>query len=592
MARRGLSDGARCADRAHGAGGVGALRVLGAPARRPRSGGRLARPRRASQAPDRPARRRARAARRSRRARICAWISRGVPGSRARARRTCPTARSSAVRRRAGWRARSSSTCPRCSTAACAAASGCASRRASSSTPRPRSARRSCSRASTPTTGARRVGEFAIGTNEMVAARRRRHALRREDRRHVPPRARSLVPAARRRQRLGHPLGPGLRPARRRPHRGRRRAAAGRREADGLMDPFDDLYARVIVEHALAVRAGQSVLSRPARRPSRSRARCIAACSRPAGTRRVQLLPDGWIEAKAECAAEGVLGEADRAQARVVRARRLPRHAARARERRAARACRPGARGRRRRRGACARCTSWSTATPAARPPGAARSTRPPPMRRPRGSRSTATASCSGERSSSTSPIPSSPGAPRASCRTAWSRVSATVDELRIVAEGTDLRVRVGRPPLDQRMRPPQPPRRRGLHGPARGRHRGGRDVRDALGLGRPARRGRAAALRGRALRRGRGRERWRLPERRARHGRRRAHARRVRVRAQRRDPGADARHAAGREDRRHGAHGAGLGVLPSPAAPIRARCTGISSATCATAARSTPTAS
>ena len=26
------------------------------------------------------------------------------------------------------------------------------------------------------------------------------------------------------------------------------------------MDPFDDLYARVIVEHALAVRAGQTVL--------------------------------------------------------------------------------------------------------------------------------------------------------------------------------------------------------------------------------------------------------------------------------------------------------------------------------------------
>ena len=26
------------------------------------------------------------------------------------------------------------------------------------------------------------------------------------------------------------------------------------------MDPFDDLYARVIVEHALAVKAGQSVL--------------------------------------------------------------------------------------------------------------------------------------------------------------------------------------------------------------------------------------------------------------------------------------------------------------------------------------------
>ena len=49
-----------------------------------------------------------------------------------------------------------------------------------------------------------------------------------------------------------------------------------------------------------------------------------------------------------------------------------------------------------------------------------------------------------GARSSSTSPTPSSPGAPRASGRTGSSRGSRDVDELRIVAEGTDLRVRVG----------------------------------------------------------------------------------------------------------------------------------------------------
>ena len=41
-------------------------------------------------------------------------------------------------------------------------------------------------------------------------------------------------------------------------------------------------------------------------------------------------------------------------------------------------------------------------------------------------------------------PDPSSPGARRASCRTRSSRSSQQVDELRIVAEGTDLRVRVG----------------------------------------------------------------------------------------------------------------------------------------------------
>ena len=77
------------------------------------------------------------------------------------------------------------------------------------------------------------------------------------------------------------------------------------------MDPFDDLYARVIVEHALAVRAGQSVLIEggEARRAAGC-ARCIAACSRPAGHPSVQLLPDGWIEAKAECASDEVLGGA------------------------------------------------------------------------------------------------------------------------------------------------------------------------------------------------------------------------------------------------------------------------------------------
>ena len=80
-----------------GTRGVGALRLLRAAARRARSGRRLARAERAPRAPDRAARRRARAARHGAPAPTCASTSRGAPGSPARARRTCPTARSSAA---------------------------------------------------------------------------------------------------------------------------------------------------------------------------------------------------------------------------------------------------------------------------------------------------------------------------------------------------------------------------------------------------------------------------------------------------------------------------------------------------------------
>jgi aminopeptidase len=77
------------------------------------------------------------------------------------------------------------------------------------------------------------------------------------------------------------------------------------------MDPFDDLYARVIVEHALSVRAGQSVLIE-AGEPADAMARAVHRRVLEAGGHpSVQLLPDGWIEARAECASDGVLGEAD-----------------------------------------------------------------------------------------------------------------------------------------------------------------------------------------------------------------------------------------------------------------------------------------
>ena len=77
------------------------------------------------------------------------------------------------------------------------------------------------------------------------------------------------------------------------------------------MDPFDDSYARVIVEHALAVRSGQSVLIE-AGQAAEPLARAVHRRVLEAGGHpTVQLLPDGWIEAKAECAAEEVLGEPD-----------------------------------------------------------------------------------------------------------------------------------------------------------------------------------------------------------------------------------------------------------------------------------------
>ncbi len=77
------------------------------------------------------------------------------------------------------------------------------------------------------------------------------------------------------------------------------------------MDPFDDSYARVIVEHALTVRSGQSVLIE-AGQAAEPLARAIhRRVLRAGGHPAVQLLPDGWIEARAECATDEVLGEAD-----------------------------------------------------------------------------------------------------------------------------------------------------------------------------------------------------------------------------------------------------------------------------------------
>ena len=77
------------------------------------------------------------------------------------------------------------------------------------------------------------------------------------------------------------------------------------------MDPFDDLYARVIVEHALAVRAGQTVLVEGGEAAAPLVRAVFRRVLEAGGHPTVQMLPDGWIETKAESASDEVLAEAD-----------------------------------------------------------------------------------------------------------------------------------------------------------------------------------------------------------------------------------------------------------------------------------------
>ena len=248
-------------------------------------------------------------------------------------------------------------------------------------------------------------------------------------------------------------------------------------------------------------------------------------------------MPDGWIEAKAECAAERRAGRGGSAQARVVRARRLP-------------------------RARCSRSRTSSSsrhvdpARAAAVETGRLRAVHVLVDRDARGEAAwcgaqyptaayaqAAGLSLDGYRELLGRALkldqPDPVVAWRGTGRAAGPARLAARERRRAAHRGRGHRPARARrrPPLDQRLGPPQPPRRRGLHGAARERHGGRRDVRDAVGVGRPARRGRASALRGRALRRGRGRERRGIPQRGARNGCRRAHARRVRVRPQRGDP-------------------------------------------------------
>ena len=82
--------------------------------------------------------------------------------------------------------------------------------------------------------GARRLGELGIGTNYGIDRGTLRGAARREDRRHGPHGSRSQLPRVWRSERVGGPHRPGLRPARGREDRRRRRGALGGRQVRGL----------------------------------------------------------------------------------------------------------------------------------------------------------------------------------------------------------------------------------------------------------------------------------------------------------------------------------------------------------------------
>ena len=322
------------------------------------------------------------------------------------------------------------------------------------------------------------------------------------------------------------------------------------------MDPFDDLYARVIVEHALAVRSGQSVLveggelAEPLVRAVHRRV--LEAGGHPT----VQMLPDGWIEARAESAAEQVLAEADplkltwyeRVDCRVTllalaNVEQLAHvDPARAAASEAGRLRAVHVLVDRDARGEAVWCGAQYPTAAFAQAAGLSLD----------GYRELLVV-----RSSSISPIRSSPGVPRASASSVSSNASRTVDELRVVAEGTDLRLRVGgrrwisasgrhNLPDGEVFTGPREDATEGVVTFAMPSAWGGQRVEGArLRFEADA----ASRPRRRAARRSCGRPR---------HRRGRAHARGVRLRAERGDPGAHARHAPGREDRRHGAHGAG----------------------------------
>jgi aminopeptidase len=78
-----------------------------------------------------------------------------------------------------------------------------------------------------------------------------------------------------------------------------------------MADPFHDLYARVVVEHALAVEPGHTLLiestTTGAPLADAVHRRALEAGAHPT----VLLRPEGWVEARVECASDAVIEEPD-----------------------------------------------------------------------------------------------------------------------------------------------------------------------------------------------------------------------------------------------------------------------------------------
>ena len=173
----------------------------------------------------------ARAANRRRGHRPDARRRRAHVGSSARARRTSPTARSSPARSRRASTARSASAIP-------ARLPGARGRGTSSSASQggevvdgaAAQGQEFLREMLAMDDGARRLGEFAFGLNDGDRPIHAEHPLRREDRRHRPPRARHVVSGDRRHEPLRPALGHRLRPAHgQRGLRGRRARLSRRR---------------------------------------------------------------------------------------------------------------------------------------------------------------------------------------------------------------------------------------------------------------------------------------------------------------------------------------------------------------------------
>ena len=147
------------------------------------------------------------------------------------------------------------------------------------------------------------------------------------------------------------------------------------------------------------------------------------------------------------------------------------------------------------------------------------------------------------------------------------------------------------RPQVDQRRRPRELPRRRGVHQPRRVQDPGPHRLLVRRAVRRPRGGRRQAVVRGRRGRPRGGRPRRGVPQGDARPRRGLAQAGRGRVRAERRDPAATGNIAF--DEKIGGTCHVALGLaFPLAGAPTSRRCTGTWSATCATAARSTATAS